>query len=224
MTGIVVQARMGSSRLPGKILKPIGAKTLLEHIIFRIGFLQHKASLVIATTALSADDAVERFCTKLHIECFRGSAGHVLERYYLCARKYGFQTNVRLTGDNPFTDIEELNHLIDLYVQSGADFCHSFNSLPVGAGAEIFSFAALEKSLQNSKEPHHREHVDEYMLEHPEMFKILELSVPAEKKHPEARLTVATEADYKKACYIVEHATQPFVTTQEALHLCSDFE
>ncbi len=191
--------------------------------MYRIGFLKHEATLVIATTTLPADDKVEQFCSTRHIDCFRGSEKNVLERYYLCAQKYEFKTIMRLTADNPFTDIEELDRLIELQQTSGADFCHSFKSLPVGVGAEIFTFKALKLSFQNAKEPHHIEHVDEYLLEHPETFKTQELSVPAEKRHPEARLTIDTESDYKKASYIVGHAAQDYVTTQEALKLCLEY-
>src|SRR5258708_204542 len=169
MIGIVVQARMGSTRLPGKILKPIGTKSLLEHIVFRLGLLRHKTQIVIATTTLLTDDVLEVFCRSRHIDYFRGSDSYMLERYFLCAKQYRFTSIVRLTGDNPFTDIEELDRLIDLYESSGADFCHSFKSLPVDVGAEIFSFAALEKSYREGLKPHHQEHVDEYLLEHPEL-------------------------------------------------------
>jgi len=220
MLGIIIQARMGSIRLPGKILKLIGTKTLLEHIIFRLEFLQHKTLIVIATTDLSIDNPVEQFCTSRHIDCFRGSEKHVLERYFRCAAKYDFKKIIRLTGDNPFTDIEELDRLIDLYDNHHADFCHSFRSLPIGVGAEIFSREALGKSFQNATEPHHAEHVDEYMLEHPEIFKTFELEVSTDKNHPKIRLTIDTEQDYKKACYIVNNATQEFVSTQEAIKLC----
>lgn len=223
MTGIILQARMGSTRLPGKILKDIGGKTLLGHIVHRLGFLRNPAKLVIATSALPADDAVEKFCAGRGVDCFRGSELNVLERYYLCARKYGFSAVVRMTGDNPFPDIEELDRLIELHKSSGAAYCHSFKTLPVGAGAEIFSFAALEQSFREGKEPHHLEHVDEYMIEHPELFPTAQLVTPPEKNRPEVRLTVDTPQDYLRACYIAEHAAGEFVTTQEAIKLCSQF-
>jgi spore coat polysaccharide biosynthesis protein SpsF len=223
MTGIILQARMGSTRLPGKIFKAIGNKTLLAWIAWRLGFLKHKVLLVVATSVAPENDKVREFCVQNKIECFSGSESNVLERYYYCARQYGFDSIVRMTGDNPFPDIEELDNLIGLYETSGADYCNSYKSLPIGVGAEIFSFAALEDSFRKGKEPHHLEHVDEYILEHPELFRTLELKTSSEKNWPDIRLTVDTPEDYKRACYIAEHAAGEMVSTPEAIRLCSDF-
>ena len=223
MTGIILQARMGSTRLPGKILKMFGNKTLLDHIFFRLSFLKHPTPIVLATSDLAADDLVERFCIKNNVPCFRGSESNVLERYYLCAKKYGFNNVIRMTGDNPFPDIEELDNLIDLFIATYAEYSNSFGALPIGVGAEIFTFSALEESYIKAKEPHHLEHVNEYIQEHPEKFKTTLLSVPQIKNRPELRLTVDTSDDYKRACFIIEKSKNEFITTEEAIDLCSQF-
>jgi len=222
-TGIIIQARMNSSRCPGKVLRMIHDKTLLAHITSRLAHLRHEAVVVIATTDSTKDDVVGAYCKEKGIACFRGSEANVLERYYLCARAYGMHSVIRLTADNPFVDVEELDRLIDMHVSSDSDFCHSFKSLPVGAGAEIFTFAALELSFQEAKTRHHLEHVDEYMLENPGRFKTTELTVNGPKNHPEVRLTIDTEEDYHRACFIAAHATTDPVTTEEAIRLCSQF-
>jgi spore coat polysaccharide biosynthesis protein SpsF len=224
MIGIVIQARMGSSRLPGKILMRIGQKTLLEHIFFRLAFLKHQAQIVLATSSSEKDNIVEDFCRLNGIPCFRGSEFNVLERYYFCAKRYQFHHIIRLTADNPFTDIEELDCLIDLYLQEKADYSHSFHVLPVGTGAEIFFFKALEDSFRKGKEPHHLEHVNEYILEHPQEFRIAALEeVPSKKRRPDIRLTIDTKEDYLQACYIVEHSEQEYITTEEAIRLCLEY-
>ncbi|MDD2806228.1 MAG: hypothetical protein PHV33_11785 [Elusimicrobiales bacterium] len=223
MIGIIIQARMGSTRLPGKVLKKIGPKTLLAHILYRLEFLKTSATLVVATGDSSTDNPVQRFCAENGVRCFRGSEANVLERYYLCAKQYGFSDVVRMTGDNPFPDIEELDRLIRLYKTSDADFCHSFKSLPIGVGAEIFSIAALARSYREGKAQHHVEHVDEYILEHPELFKTSELEVDKTKNRPDVRLTVDTDEDYRRACFIVGNARGEFVSTLEAIELCSHF-
>ena len=146
----------------------------------------------------------------------------MLDRYYQCATTYEFDHIVRLTADNPFTDIVELDRLIDLHLSVQADFSYSFPVLPIGVGAEIFCFDALEASAKYSTEPHHFEHVDEYMLEHPERFKSVQLDVVAAKRFPQVRLTVDDETDYRRACYIVEQAGGQ-VTTEQAIALCSQF-
>lgn len=214
---------MGSSRLPGKILRMIHDRTLLEHVLSRLTHLKHKVRVVVATTDTAKDVVVAAFCAERKVDCFRGSEGNVLERYYLCARQYGFTHIVRLTADNPFTDIEALDQLIDLQLNSGADFSHSFRTLPVGVGAEIFTMEALEASYREGHEPHHIEHVDEYMLENPDRFKTMELKIGGLKNQPDIRLTVDTPDDYQKACYIAEHARHEMISTEEVIRLCLQF-
>src|SRR3989442_4300877 len=102
------------------------------------------------------DDVVSAFCTERRVDCFRGSEHDVVARYYECARQRGFTQVVRLTGDNPFTDVEELDRLIEFHLLGAYDYSSSTEELPVGVGAEIFTFAALERSFQEGHAPHHR--------------------------------------------------------------------
>ena len=221
--GIIIQARMGSTRLPGKVLKQIGDKNLLEHILFRLKRLSHKAQVVIATSDLEQDDILEDFCKENNISCFRGSEVNVLERYYLCAKENNFEYIVRLTGDNPFIDIEELDNLISLHVDSKTDYSRSFAVLPKGVGSEIFTLNALEQSYLYGKKENHLEHVNEYIEENEDKFEISKLKVSDEKNRPEISLTVDTPSDYKKACFIVENSIDEYITTKEAIDLCSQF-
>jgi len=217
--GIIIQARMRSSRLPGKILKKLGSKTLLGQIFFRLSFLSRPAEVVLATSDMKENDSVRDFCRSSGISCFRGSEDNVLERYVCCAEKYGFKHVVRLTGDNPLVDIEEIDRLIGFYLSEGLDYADSFQDLPVGMGAEIFSIGSLRESSRLGKEPHHIEHVNEYVRENIKRFKYAALSVPIEKSRPDVRLTLDTEEDYKKISYIVNSAKNEFITTQEAIIL-----
>jgi spore coat polysaccharide biosynthesis protein SpsF len=128
-----------------------------------------------------------------------------------------------MTADNPFPDIEELDRLINLHIDTKSDFTNSFDVLPVGVGVEIFTFKALEKSYFEGMEPHHIEHVNEYMIEHPDIFKTSILKVMESKNHPEIRLTVDTDEDYQRACYIVEQSDNEYIKTDEAIQLCLQF-
>ena len=222
--GIILQARMRSTRLPGKILMPLGSRSLLEHILVRLRRLRHPALTVIATSDAPQDEVVAQFCAARAVACFRGSEHNVLDRYYHCALRYGFRHIVRLTGDNPFLDIEELGSLIDLHLAQGSDFAHSFPQLPVGCGAEIFTFAALEKSWREGAAAHHLEHVDEYMLEHPELFATALLRVNGDKHRPEVRLTIDTPEDYQRACYIVEKSGKDYVSIPQAIQLAEAYK
>ena len=221
--GIIIQARMGSTRLPAKVLKKIGNKNLLEHILFRLSYLKYKCKIVIATTILNQDDKIEDFCKKNSVKCFRGSEINVLQRYYLCAKENNFEHIIRLTGDNPFTDIEELDNLITLHLNTKADYSRSFTSLPKGVGAEIFTFKALELSYFLGNKANHKEHVNEYIEENEEKFTISELKVNKEKNKPEISLTVDTQDDYKKACFIVENSKNEYISTIEAIELCLQY-
>ena len=221
--GIIIQARIGSSRLPGKVLKKLFDKSLLEHIIFRLSFLEEDVKLIIATSTLERDDEIERFCNSSNILCFRGSEKNVLERYYLCSRENCFNHIIRLTGDNPFIDAQELDNLIKLHINSRADYSRSFAVLPKGVGSEIFTFNALEESFLYGQAENHKEHVNEYIEENEDKFQISELKVPKDKNRPEISLTVDNMDDYKKACFIIEHSKNQYTTIPEAIKLCLQF-
>lgn len=219
--GVIIQARMDSTRLPGKVLKPIAGKALLDHVLGRLSLLVYPVQIVVATSDLPQDDAIVKHCLSSGVAVFRGSETDVLDRYYQCARENCFEHVVRLTADNPFTDIEELQRLIEQHLIQRNNYTHSFGSMPLGVGAEIFTFAALERSAREGHDPNHREHVNEYIQEHPDLFKIGVLAIPAAKTHPHLRLTVDTEDDYQRVCTIAGHAPDRWVGTEEAIQLCS---
>ena len=212
---------MGSSRLPGKVLMPIKGRPLIGLISDRLALRTCGGTFVIATTTNGEDDLIASLCAADGVPCFRGHAQDVLDRYYRCALQYGFTRIVRLTGDNPFVDIGELDRLVALQQVAGAAFCHSLSVLPVGVGAEIFTFEALERSHREGTAPHHREHVDEYLLENPERFTTRILEVPASKKHPDLRLTIDTPEDYRRVVNIAESCVNPYPGTEELIAICS---
>lgn len=214
---------MGSTRLPGKVLQLISGRPLLDHILGRLKVLRHPAHIVVATSDTPRDDIIAAFCGERGADCFRGSEQDVLARYYECARQRAFDQVVRLTGDNPFTDVDELDRLIEFHIAGNYDYSDSFGQLPVGGGAEIFSFAALERSFLEGHAPHHREHVDEYILENRTLFRTGCLSVAKHKRRPEVRLTVDTPEDLRRARFIAEQASGSWPTTEEAIALCSRF-
>ncbi len=224
MVGIIIQARMGSHRLPGKILKDFDGKTLLGHIIYRLSYLQFPVKIVIATSNSKQDDPVEFFCRKEGILCFRGSEHNVLKRYYECAVAYGFQNIVRMTGDNPFCDVEELDKLIEYHLKMKNDFSENFSVLPIGVGMEIISLSALKKSLDCANMAKHFEHADEYILDHLNEFRHSTMTVEKEKKRPDVRLTVDTPEDYEKACFIIKNAGMKYITTKTAIDLEEKFK
>lgn len=219
--GIIIQARTGSTRLPGKVLKSVAGKTLLDHVLGRVSLIDVPVQVIVATSNLSQDDIIAEHCLHKGVSVFRGSETDVLDRYYQCALENSFEQVVRLTADNPFTDIDELTRLIELHLSELNDYTHSFGIMPLGVGAEIFTFSALERSSHEGHAPHHREHVNEYIQEHPERFKTGKLEVSASKRRPDLRLTVDTEEDYNRACAIAAHAPDRWIGTEEAIGLCT---
>lgn len=219
--GVVIQARMGSTRLPGKVLRDIAGRPLLAHVIERLLLLHHEATIVVVTSVQPRDDVIAAWCGAHHVLCFRGSEADVLDRYWRCAEAYGFDHIVRLTADNPFTDIEELDRLIDLHLSGRFDYCHSFGQMPLGVGSEIFTRDALARSHAEGLKPNHREHVNEYIEEMPSLFRVGRLEVPAAKCAPTLRLTVDTEEDWQRACRLASGYDGRLLGTEEAIRLCS---
>ena len=219
--GLIVQARMGSTRLPGKVLRPVGHLPLLGHVVGRLSRLALSWPLIVATSTEEIDDAIVVWCSQANVPIFRGSEIDVLDRYVQCARASNFQHVVRLTADNPFTDVTELERLVDLHLSGSFDYTHSFGMMPLGVGAEIITWSALERSDIEGVEPHHREHVNEYIQEHPEMFSIGVLNIPVDKRAPNLRLTVDTEEDWRRADELSRQARGEWLMTQEAIALCS---
>lgn len=222
--GIIIQARMGSNRLPGKILMDFLGKTLLQHILERLGRLRAPVTTVIATSILPQDDVVEAFCREHSVLCFRGDEENVLKRYCDCVDAWQFDHVVRMTGDNPFPDVEELDRLIAYHLENKMDFSENFSVLPIGAGMEILSKAVLADSLQNASLPKHFEHADEYILDHLEDYRHGTLGVSEEKSFPSVRLTVDTLEDYKRACFILRMAGTDYVTTEQAVAFGCQFD
>ena len=212
---------MGSSRLPGKVLKDIAGRPLLGHVVGRLKQLSITATVVVATSGLEHDDAIANWCVAQNVTLYRGDELDVLDRYLRCAETFGFTDIVRLTADNPFTDIEELEQLITLHVEKQFDYTHSFGQLPIGVGAEILTRESLGRAHADGLAPHHREHVNEYIIEHPELFNSGILNSPAAKCCPALRLTVDTPEDYRIACLLAANAKGQWLNTEEAISLCS---
>jgi spore coat polysaccharide biosynthesis protein SpsF len=170
----ILQARMTSQRLPGKVLKTILERPMLELQIERVLRSKKIGRLIIAASSNQEDDPIEVLCNKLRIPCFRGDLENVLDRFYQAARKYKPQHVVRLTGDCPLTDPILIDALIDFYLSRGSDYASNCQepTLPDGLDAEIFSFAVLEQCWQEAEQPSHLEHVTPFIHSQPERFDI----------------------------------------------------
>lgn len=203
-TEIYIQARMGSTRLPGKTLKQIGDKSLLEILLERLKNVTRASNLCVLTTQKKEDDAIVRFCEKKSIFCFRGPDEDVLSRYSLCAQQRKPSRIVRITGDCPLIDPAVVDTVITAY---SPEYDYVSNTLtrtyPRGMDVEIFSYEALQKASSLAKTPSEREHVTLYMYQHPESFRLLNVASDQDFSH--LRLTVDTQEDFEVVKRIFEH-------------------
>ena len=205
--GVILQARMGSKRLPGKVVRQIGGKTILQHILDRYFASGVPYELVLATSNLKRDDVIANLAGQNKITLFRGNEKNVLSRYLFAARKYDFDHVIRLTADNILTDYSEMRRLVSLHLSSAADYSRSLGSvsgLPTGVGTEIFTYQTLERLSHEATELNHLEDVNGYIEDNAELFNISELIVPESKKKPTLSLTVDTFDDLKKMQLIFE--------------------
>lgn len=168
------QARMGSTRLPGKTMMPIVGKPLIQHVIERVRRCRRVDEIVIATTTSHEDDVLEKFCSGLGVSVFRGSEKDVLDRFCKAAERNRADQVVRFTCDDPLISPGNFDDMIEAQLREGADLTYT-KDMPWGTGPGncVISAKALKQSCTESigEEPRYREHPDEYILDHPEEFK-----------------------------------------------------
>jgi len=177
-TVAIIQGRMGSSRLPGKILLDLAGKPMLMRVVERARQSKTVDEVVFATTIDPLDDAVEAYCRQNAITCFRGSLSDVLDRFYQAAKAFKADTVVRITADCPLLDPGLMDETVTLFRQSGADFAANRlpppfkRTYPIGLDCEVCSFAALERAWNEATALHDREHVMPYLYEVKDRFKV----------------------------------------------------
>ena len=190
---IILQARMGSKRLPGKSLAQIGARRLVSHCLARL-LVGSAAQVMLATSTNSEDDALEDAATAYCVPVFRGPADDVLERYALAARSVNARYVVRATADNPLTDIEGPERLLRALRETGADYVIE-EELPYGGAVEAMTADALYRAAVMATDPSDREHVTPLIRRDHERFASLAIKAPAAIRRPDIRVTVDTLED-----------------------------
>lgn len=173
-TGIIVQARMGSSRLPGKVLLTVAGKPLLAHLLDRLAQCRKTDQVIVATSDKPGDDPIAQFCQSRDMAVFRGSENDVLSRYYEAAKRFDLQTIVRITGDCPLIDPDVVDQIIAFFYDKKLDYASNTieRTYPRGLDCEVFSFTALEKTFGEASANAEREHVTLYIYRHPELFSL----------------------------------------------------
>jgi spore coat polysaccharide biosynthesis protein SpsF len=217
----ILQARASSSRLPGKVLRPILGQPMLARQIERILRAKNIDEIVVATSTDSSDDPLVEICHTAGVSCFRGSLDDVLDRVFIAARSRAANDVVRLTGDCPLADPAVIDHVIQAYRASGADYASNTlqPTLPDGLDVEVASFSALQRAWADAQLPSEREHVTPYLYAHPELFRLHSVQWPADLSSLRWTVDTATDFEFVTAIYENLHPRKSAFTMDDVLSL-----
>lgn len=204
----IIQARMGSTRLPGKVMMKLQGKTVLDHVISRVKQSKEIDTIVIATTTKSDDATIAEEANRLNVKCFRGLEEDVLSRYYYAAKENKADVIVRITSDCPLIDSKVIDEAVlkfkALYAANAVDYLSNSieRTYPRGLDIEIVPFNKLEEAFNNADKPYQREHVTPYFYENPDRFTLVNYLNDADYSY--YRLTLDTPEDFELITKIYE--------------------
>jgi spore coat polysaccharide biosynthesis protein SpsF len=212
---------MSSSRLSGKVMRPILGRPMIELQIERLRRCKRVDKWVLATSTHPEDDLLRKLCDRIGLSCFRGGLDNVLDRFYQAAKPYNPKHILRLTGDCPLADPVLIDDLVDFFFRKGLDYASNClePTLPDGLDAEVFTFEALRHAWQQSELPSHLEHVTSFIRLHPERFKIGTLKY--HRNLSKYRWTVDEKEDFEfvKRVYEALYSSNPEFTTEDIFAL-----
>ncbi len=172
--GVIVQARMSSTRLPGKVLLKLCGKPVLEILLAQVKKAETIDEIIVATSVNPEDAPIMKLAGELSVKCYAGSLDDVLDRYYQAAKQNRLDAIVRVTGDCPFIDPHVIDLVVRKFLDSGVDYASNVDppTYPDGLDTEVFTFKALEDAWKNAAKPFEREHVTPYIRNKPANKKI----------------------------------------------------
>jgi spore coat polysaccharide biosynthesis protein SpsF len=205
---IIVEARMGSTRLPGKVMLPVNGKPFLEIMIERLRLIKGVHNIIIASTVNPADSIIERLAKKLGVGCYRGSEDDVLLRVVEAARHFGTDVIVEITGDDALVDPSFSSQVVETYIKNRNNIdivANDFEQIiPLGFYTRAFSRKSLEIIASKTCDPLYRENVEAYYYNHKSEFRWINIDIPEIFKRPDIRLTLDTPDDYEVMKIVVE--------------------
>jgi spore coat polysaccharide biosynthesis protein SpsF len=204
----IIQARMNSSRLPGKVFNKLAGKPQIFHVCNRLTFSKRITQIVLATTTNPCDDCLCDWAQENKISFYRGDENNVLDRFYGAAKEYGADIVIRITADDPFKDPLVIDSCVDLLVSEGLDF--TFNnkppSFPEGLDTEVFTFTALDRAHSEAESDFDKEHVTQYFYKNPSLFRMQNYAYREDVSN--IRLTVDTAEDYRLASLLYDELSK----------------
>lgn len=213
----IIQARMGSSRLPGKVLKSLGNSDVLTYVIERCRKIEGIKEVIVATSQLKQDDAIVNWCKGHGVNHYRGSEQNVLSRYIEAAEPYQPDYVMRVTSDCPFVDYELASDMIQQLQENPVEIIDITQTLPRGLAVEIISYEALKRIANSELAERHREHVTYYAYEYKERFTRVAYTPPREIQHEELRITLDTDEDYTLCQAIANHFNNLLVSSTDVV-------
>lgn len=223
--GIVLQARMGSTRLPGKIMRPILGRPMIHYVLECLKRIEAADLIVLAAPDSAGNGQLEDVARAMGVEYFTGSEDDVLDRYFRAAEFYNLDHIYRATGDNPLLEADVQDQLIRYHLAGDYEYSENFLSLPHGLGGEVFSREGLARCWSLSREAHQREGVNDYILEHRAAFRT---GQPADNPYPPAAMdlqwTVDTlqQFEWVRAVYEALYQEGKAIRVEQVLNLVAD--
>lgn len=199
----ILQARMSSRRLPGKVLRPILGRPMLSLQIERLRRCRRIDRLIVATSSDPSDAPIAELCSRERIDCFRGDLQDVLDRFYQAASRYAPEHVVRLTGDCPLADPGLIDRVIDFHLEGGYDFTGNalVRTFPRGLDVSVFRHALLGEAWREARRPEEREHVTLYMKAHPERYRLGDFRDAQDRSHLRWTVDEPADLDFVRAVY-----------------------
>lgn len=209
MIGAVVQARMSSTRLPGKVLRPLAGRTVLGLLLDRLARAKTLDLVVVATSTDPSDDPIAAFCRAEDVECHRGPLEDVAARFLEVIERYDLDATVRICADSPLLDQRLVDRAVERFADGGRDVVGNvaLRGFPAGQSVEVFSAAALRRALPQMPSAYDREHVTPYLYRHPELFTSENLAAPED--WTSVRLAVDTEEDLARIAAMLARMDSP---------------
>lgn len=218
----IIQARMGSTRLPGKILMKLNNTTVLDSVIEQLRYSKELDHKIIATTSNLEDDVIEQFARSHSMDFFRGDSLNVLDRYYRCAKKFSLEHIVRITADCPIIDPTIVDKTILFYKNNKFDYVNNFltRTFPSGVDVEVFSFTTLQKAWKEAITLYDKEHVTPYIYNNEHKFKVGTINYTSNLSH--LHLSVDTKQDLDLLRLIHKKINKKPIMLEDILKLFED--
>ncbi|WP_417317870.1 cytidylyltransferase domain-containing protein [Emcibacter sp.] len=208
-----IEARMTSTRLPGKVLRECQGKSMLALMVERVRRAEHIDGIVVATTVNATDDVIVSEAEKLGVECFRGSEDNVMSRVLEASKAHRADVIVELTGDCPLMDPALIDEAVKKYLECGVDYLSNFNYLsfdtaetyPIGCSVQVFGTEVLDDAFKRTDDPLDLEHVSRFIYQHLDLYSVKFIGAPEHLRAPDISITLDTPEDYQLIKAVFDH-------------------